>query len=291
MNAEKTTVVRETGGDPLVLHSLRGCQPKRVNSTEPTRPIRTGAVWNDRRTHFMPPVPGTVSAVLATDWPHADLLDVLPLQAAAARDEESFGVWVIIEWESKTLVGDIGFIGPPGDDRAVEIGYSVIPDRPGRGYRSSKRPSSIGRSDSHGWARSSPVARRRICRQSACSNASVSSSPARATANSVGSSKRPMTIRAEADSRNDCQAILKHISCSGTARTCAPRSGSVSVGMSGVIRVHELRGGDGVGDREELGIVAQQVEHLEIERELSLAVVQGAIPCRSRSARSALSAR
>lgn len=100
-----------------------------------------------------------------------------------------------------------------------------------------------------------------------------------------------MTIRAEADSRNDCQAVLKRISYSGTAGTCAPRSGSVSVGMSGVVGVHELRGGDGVGDREELGIVAQQVEHLKIERELSLAVVQGAIPCRSRSARSALSAR
>ena len=61
-------------------------------------------------------------------------LDVLPLQAAAAHSEERFGVWVVIERESKTVIGDIGFIGPPGEDNTVEIGYSVIPDRRGRGY-------------------------------------------------------------------------------------------------------------------------------------------------------------
>jgi len=43
-------------------------------------------------------------------------------------------VWVVIERESKTVIGDIGFIGPPGEDNTVEIGYSVIPDRRGRGY-------------------------------------------------------------------------------------------------------------------------------------------------------------
>jgi ribosomal-protein-alanine N-acetyltransferase len=43
-------------------------------------------------------------------------------------------VWVIIERETETVVGDIGFIGPPGVDATVEIGYSVIPDRRRRGY-------------------------------------------------------------------------------------------------------------------------------------------------------------
>ena len=40
----------------------------------------------------------------------------------------------MIEGESKTVVGDIGFLGAPGADGSVEIGYSVIPDRRGRGY-------------------------------------------------------------------------------------------------------------------------------------------------------------
>jgi len=76
----------------------------------------------------------TLRLTLADDWPQADLLDVLPLQAAISSDNESFGVWVMIERESATVVGDIGFLGPPRADRTVEIGYSVIPDRRGRGY-------------------------------------------------------------------------------------------------------------------------------------------------------------
>lgn len=71
---------------------------------------------------------------LSDEWPQTDLLDVLPLQAAASPDGEAFGVWLIIERESATVVGDIGFMGPPGVDRVVEIGYSVIPVRRGRGY-------------------------------------------------------------------------------------------------------------------------------------------------------------
>ena len=75
-----------------------------------------------------------LGAALSPDWPQADLLDLLPSQAAAARGEQRFGVWVITERESKMVVGDIGFVGPPGEDGSVEIGYSVIPDRRGRGY-------------------------------------------------------------------------------------------------------------------------------------------------------------
>lgn len=77
---------------------------------------------------------GLLDATLSVEWPQRDLLDVLPLQAAASPDDEPFGVWVIIERESATVVGDIGFMGPPGEDRTVEIGYSVVPDRRGRGY-------------------------------------------------------------------------------------------------------------------------------------------------------------
>ena len=42
----------------------------------------------------------------------------------------------MIERESGCVVGDIGFIGPPDERGSVEIGYSVIPDRRGRGYAS-----------------------------------------------------------------------------------------------------------------------------------------------------------
>ena len=71
-----------------------------------------------------------LGAALSEDWPSADLLDVLPRLAAAVP----FGAWVIVERESATVVGDVGFLGGPGADRTVEIGYSVIPGRRGRGY-------------------------------------------------------------------------------------------------------------------------------------------------------------
>jgi [ribosomal protein S5]-alanine N-acetyltransferase len=71
---------------------------------------------------------------LSPDWPLADLLDVLPIQASAPPEVERFGVWVIVEQASRTVVGDIGFFGPPNASGVLEVGYSVVPDRRRRGY-------------------------------------------------------------------------------------------------------------------------------------------------------------
>lgn len=74
-----------------------------------------------------------LGATIPTCWPQSDLLDLLPLQAAAPPDIEHFGIWVLIERETGTVVGDVGFIGPP-ESGTLEIGYSVLPGRRGRGY-------------------------------------------------------------------------------------------------------------------------------------------------------------
>ena len=71
---------------------------------------------------------------LPAAWLQADLLDALPIQTAARSEDELFGVWAMIERESETVIGDIGFMGPRGEDGTAEIVYSVIPDRRGRGY-------------------------------------------------------------------------------------------------------------------------------------------------------------
>jgi RimJ/RimL family protein N-acetyltransferase len=95
----------------------------------PLPPAAAGALPDDRETAAR-----VIGATLAPEWPHRDLLDVLPLQAAAAPPEEHFGVWVMIERETQRVIGDLGFLGPPAADGTIEIGYSVISNRRRRGY-------------------------------------------------------------------------------------------------------------------------------------------------------------
>jgi ribosomal-protein-alanine N-acetyltransferase len=90
-----------------------------------------------------------IGATLSDPWPQLDLLDVLPVQAAAEPADEPFGIWLMIERDSNTVVGDIGFMGPP-DGGVVEIGFSVIPDRRRRGYATEAARSLVD------WAFSEP---------------------------------------------------------------------------------------------------------------------------------------
>jgi ribosomal-protein-alanine N-acetyltransferase len=71
---------------------------------------------------------------LSAEWPDPHLVGVLRRHAGASVDTECFGVWVMIERCSASVVGDIGFRGPPDDAGAIEVGYSVIPSRRRRGY-------------------------------------------------------------------------------------------------------------------------------------------------------------
>lgn len=92
----------------------------------------------------------SLGAPLAAEWPQPDLLAVLPRQAAASPQTERFGIWVMIERDSGTVVGDIGFHGPADESGSIELGYSVIPARRRRGYATEAATGLIG------WALSQP---------------------------------------------------------------------------------------------------------------------------------------
>ncbi|HWE33292.1 MAG TPA: GNAT family protein [Solirubrobacteraceae bacterium] len=75
-----------------------------------------------------------IGAKLSDEWPQPDVLDVLPRHSGLDPSSLQFGVWLIIERASDTVIGDIGFFGPPGEERTIEIGYGVVPEQQRRGY-------------------------------------------------------------------------------------------------------------------------------------------------------------
>jgi ribosomal-protein-alanine N-acetyltransferase len=77
-----------------------------------------------------------VGAILPPSWPQPELLDLLPRQAGASRDAEPYGIWLMVEIATGTVVGDIGFMGRPDALGSVETGYSVVPEHRGLGYAS-----------------------------------------------------------------------------------------------------------------------------------------------------------
>jgi len=71
------------------------------------------------------------------DWPAEDLRDFLPVYAKIVDEQaarQGWGIWLMVGLSEGSLVGDIGFKGPPDDFQTVEIGYSVLPAFRGRGY-------------------------------------------------------------------------------------------------------------------------------------------------------------
>jgi ribosomal-protein-alanine N-acetyltransferase len=85
-----------------------------------------------------------LSARLHSQWPAPDLLDVLRLPSrvavtcATAPDADApfghFGVWALVERDTRTVVGDAGFHGAPDAAGVVQLGYSIVPPRRRRGY-------------------------------------------------------------------------------------------------------------------------------------------------------------
>jgi [ribosomal protein S5]-alanine N-acetyltransferase len=73
-----------------------------------------------------------LGAVFHDAWPSDDLRDWLDSVAAGSP----FRPYAIVERATNTVVGDVGFLGPPDAKGQVELGYSIVSDRRRRGYGS-----------------------------------------------------------------------------------------------------------------------------------------------------------
>jgi ribosomal-protein-alanine N-acetyltransferase len=81
------------------------------------------------------------------DWPAEDLRDFLPVYGKIVDElaaRQGWGIWLMLNPAEGTLVGDIGFKGPPDTLRTAEIGYSVLPAFQGRGYATEAARALVG---------------------------------------------------------------------------------------------------------------------------------------------------
>lgn len=69
-------------------------------------------------------------------WPGPDLAEALPLFAEAQEKQPDAPILdgIIVHKEEQTIVGDIGFLGPPDEKGRIEIGYSIVPEYRNQGY-------------------------------------------------------------------------------------------------------------------------------------------------------------
>jgi ribosomal-protein-alanine N-acetyltransferase len=74
---------------------------------------------------------------LPSEWPDPELADFLPHYSSQLRQDPQalgYGVWLVIERDSRMVVGSAGFQGRPIADGEVEIGYGGHVDFRNRGY-------------------------------------------------------------------------------------------------------------------------------------------------------------
>ncbi|MBS4174802.1 GNAT family N-acetyltransferase [Bacillus sp. FJAT-49736] len=45
-----------------------------------------------------------------------------------------WGVWLVVNKEENTIIGDIGFKGKPNSEHTVEVGYGIVPSAQNKGY-------------------------------------------------------------------------------------------------------------------------------------------------------------
>jgi ribosomal-protein-alanine N-acetyltransferase len=87
-------------------------------------------------------------------WPDPELAALL----AISKLTTAFVPWVVVARSERSVVGSAGFLGPPKDDAAVELGFGTHPDFRRRGYASEAAAALVA------WALAQPTVERVIAR-------------------------------------------------------------------------------------------------------------------------------
>jgi ribosomal-protein-alanine N-acetyltransferase len=78
-----------------------------------------------------------VGARIPPEWPSDSLREFLPdylTQLESDPDLLGWGIWLIIERSTATMVGDLGFKGRADDTGTIDLGYLVFGASRGQGY-------------------------------------------------------------------------------------------------------------------------------------------------------------
>lgn len=72
------------------------------------------------------------------DWPpplnDAETISYGAEQLALAPETMGWWAWFVIESETRALLGQVAFIGPPDEEEATELTFSFLPAAAGRGF-------------------------------------------------------------------------------------------------------------------------------------------------------------
>jgi ribosomal-protein-alanine N-acetyltransferase len=96
-----------------------------------------------------------LGAEVPAGWPDEELQGLLDVYEPSLL---GFGPWVVIALAERAVVGSAGFVGPPGEDGEVELGYGIVEQHRNRGYATEAADALVA------WALEQPGVERIVAR-------------------------------------------------------------------------------------------------------------------------------
>ncbi|UTR12599.1 GNAT family N-acetyltransferase [Evansella sp. LMS18] len=79
-------------------------------------------------------IPCTEETVAAAEYETGPHIKMHLKELKENPELKGWGVWYVIDSETDSIIGDIGFKGKPTPEKTVEVGYGILPSAQNRGY-------------------------------------------------------------------------------------------------------------------------------------------------------------